>query len=132
MLHCSNSFNTSDSHSHHVHRYRDTERLEDNKYLKIRFHGQGIVGAAISSAEIYNVSNAHLHFAYDPNLDEVIFQLLDNETALMAVPLTDHFGRVIGALHASGKYPARMDKNDAQLKQASLDHLSNAFTNLGS
>ncbi|KAL1521296.1 hypothetical protein AB1Y20_020965 [Prymnesium parvum] len=98
-------------------RYRDTERLEDNKYLRIKFHGQGIVGAAISSAEIYNVSNAHLHFAYDPNLDEVIFQLLDNETALMAVPLTDHFGRVIGALHASGKYPARMDKNDAQLKQ---------------
>ena len=72
------------------------EHLEDGRYLRVKFHGQGILGAAFTSGDTFHVADAHLHYAYDPSIDELICQLPNDETALMAVPLRDHFGRVIG------------------------------------
>ena len=90
--------------------------LDDQKHLQVKFNGQGILGAAVTSGEAYNVPDAHVHYAYDATIDELLLQMREEETSQLAVPLTDHVGRVIGVLHAASKHRARLDQSEAQNK----------------
>ena len=46
-----------------------------------------------------------------------------SETAVLAVPLKDHFGQVIGVLHATGKQRARTDQMDVKQPRAKLKQM---------
>lgn len=77
--------------------------------VSIPLGAQGIVGAVLGTAKPLNIGDAHIHHAYKAEVDEAVQKLEPGHTALMAVPLCDYHGRVMGVLQASGKLDTPSD-----------------------
>ncbi len=68
----------------------------DKRGLKLRFRvGEGIVGHVAQTGTAVNLEDARHHPGFDPRLEE---WLGADVTSLMAVPLLNYDGRVIGAI----------------------------------
>ena len=87
--------------------------------LELSLNGQGILGHVITTAKPLNVGDAHIFRGYQPMTDEAVFKLQKGYTAICAVPLCDHTGRVLGVLQASGKLKPPVD--DASLVMPGLE-----------
>jgi len=90
-----------------------------SRTLELSLNGQGILGHVITTAKPLNVGDAHIFRGYQPTTDEAVFKLQKGYTAICAVPLCDHTGRVLGVLQASGKLKPPVD--DASLVMPGLE-----------
>ena len=71
--------------------------------MQVPLSGHGLLGDAATTAQLLNVPDAHIHPRYALEIDEAAVRLPEGRETLCVVPLKDHFGRVVGLLHAYGK-----------------------------